>query len=62
MDYTYMEKFSCTHITESGIYIPNANTTIVQYAELFAPTQLYQLVLVLRFFFILSFLAKKLDV
>ncbi|XP_047090962.1 ATP-dependent DNA helicase At3g02060, chloroplastic isoform X2 [Lolium rigidum] len=46
-----MEKFSCgdikilvcTHIIESGIDIPNANTMIVQYAELFGLAQLYQL-------------------
>ncbi|TVT97254.1 hypothetical protein EJB05_57501, partial [Eragrostis curvula] len=46
-----MEKFAsgeikilvCTHIIESGIDIANANTMIVQYAELFGLAQLYQL-------------------
>ncbi|BAF28381.2 Os11g0533100, partial [Oryza sativa Japonica Group] len=46
-----MEKFACgevkilvcTHIIESGIDIPNANTMVVQYAELFGLAQLYQL-------------------
>ncbi|KAL6890221.1 hypothetical protein ACP4OV_008984 [Aristida adscensionis] len=33
----------CTHIIESGIDIANANTMIVQYAELFGLAQLYQL-------------------
>jgi transcription-repair coupling factor (superfamily II helicase) len=32
----------CTHIIESGIDIANANTMIVQYAELFGLAQLYQ--------------------
>jgi transcription-repair coupling factor (superfamily II helicase) len=49
-----MEKFSCgdikilvcTHIIESGIDIPNANTMIVQYAELFGLAQLYQVALI----------------
>ena len=62
-----MEKFSCgeikilvcTHIIESGIDIPNANTMIVQYAELFGLAQLYQVVLVLSVLLCL-FLAKKL--
>ncbi|XP_062182413.1 ATP-dependent DNA helicase At3g02060, chloroplastic-like isoform X6 [Phragmites australis] len=46
-----MEKFSCgevkilvcTHIIESGIDIANANTMIIQCAELFGLAQLYQL-------------------
>ncbi|CAN6381416.1 unnamed protein product [Urochloa humidicola] len=46
-----MEKFAsgevkilvCTHIIESGIDIANANTMIVQFAELFGLAQLYQL-------------------
>ncbi|OEL25815.1 ATP-dependent DNA helicase [Dichanthelium oligosanthes] len=46
-----MEKFAsgevkilvCTHIIESGIDIANANTVIVQFAELFGLAQLYQL-------------------
>lgn len=48
-----MEKFACgevkilvcTHIIESGIDIPNANTMVVQYAELFGLAQLYQVAL-----------------
>ncbi|TKW01034.1 hypothetical protein SEVIR_8G150600v4 [Setaria viridis] len=46
-----MEKFArgevkilvCTHIIESGIDVANANTIIVQFAELFGLAQLYQL-------------------
>jgi hypothetical protein len=48
-----MEKFAsgemkilvCTHIIESGIDIANANTMIVQFAELFGLAQLYQVAL-----------------
>lgn len=42
----------CTHIIESGIDIANANTMIVQFAELFGLAQLYQVAFLFLFFFI----------
>ena len=55
-----MEKFSCgeikilvcTHIIESGIDIANANTMIVQFAELFGLAQLYQVAFFSCMFFL----------
>ena len=55
-----MEKFAsgevkilvCTHIIESGIDIANANTIIVQFAELFGLAQLYQVAFFSCMFFL----------
>jgi len=55
-----MEKFAigevkilvCTHIIESGIDIANANTMIVQFAELFGLAQLYQVAFFSCMFFL----------
>lgn len=57
-----MEKFAngevkilvCTHIIESGIDIANANTMIVQFAELFGLAQLYQVAFFLVLLCVLS--------
>lgn len=41
----------CTHIIESGIDIANANTMIVQFAELYGLAQLYQVAFISLYVF-----------